>query len=81
MLNKVPGYRRGLRYKLGPDTPLMIEAKPTKFVALHEFDAKHGIKDSEEMKAVTTTPWTLKIMKGVKAAEIRSFELIEAFGY
>jgi isoleucyl-tRNA synthetase len=55
--------------------------KPPKFVALHEFEKTHGIKDSEEMVAVTTTPWTLKTMAGVRFAEIRSFELIKAVGY
>ena len=80
LLNKVPGYRRGLRYKLGPDTPLTM-SKPPKFVALHEFEVSHRMKDSEEMVTVTTTPWTLKTMTGVTFAEIRSFELIKAVGY
>jgi hypothetical protein len=80
LLNKVPGYRRGLRYKLGPNTPLTI-GKPLKFVALHEFEKSHRMKDSEEMVIVTTTPWTRKTMAGVTFSEIRSFELIKAVGY
>lgn len=67
LLNKVPGYRRGLRYKLGPDTPWTM-GKPPKFVALHEFEISHRMKDSEEMVTVTTTPWTLKTMAGVTFA-------------
>jgi hypothetical protein len=80
LLAKVPGYRRGLRYKLGPKT-LLTMGDPPKFVALHELETTHRMKDSEEMATVTTTPWTLKTMAGVTYAEIRSFELIKAFGY
>ncbi|KAG9242478.1 hypothetical protein BJ878DRAFT_515209 [Calycina marina] len=80
MLAKVPGYRRGLRYKLGPATPMTV-GSPPKFVAFHEFEKVHGITDSQEMKDVMTTPWTLKTMAGVTFANIRSWELVKAVGY
>jgi hypothetical protein len=80
LLAKVPGYRRGLRYQLGPEAPVTM-GKPAKFLALHELEKVHGMKDSEEMVNVTTTPWTLKTMAGVTFSEIRTFELIKAVGY
>jgi hypothetical protein len=80
LLAKVPGYRRGLRYKLGPETPITI-GKPPNFVALHEMEKENGLEGSKEMVAVTTTPWTLKVMASVSSSSIRTFELIKAVGY
>lgn len=80
LLGKVPGYRRGLRYQIGPDSPLML-TKPAKFLALHEWDEKHGMEKTPEMDAVTQTPWTKQVMSDVKFSVIRTFELIKAVGY
>lgn len=80
LLAKVPGYRKGVRYKLGPTTSRTM-GSPPKFLALHELETSHEMMHSQEMVDVTTSDWTKKTMATVKFAEIRSFELVKAFGY
>jgi hypothetical protein len=80
LLGKVKGYRRGLRYQIGPNSPLMLTT-PAKFLALHEWDEEHGMERTPEMDAVTQTPWTLRVMSDVKFSVIRTFELIGTAGY
>ncbi|KAF2432484.1 hypothetical protein EJ08DRAFT_630793 [Tothia fuscella] len=80
LLAKVPGYRKGIRYRLGPETGMTV-GKPTTFVALHELEKSHQMKDSKEMRAVTSTPWTLKTMSGVSFSSVRSYELVHSVGY
>ena len=68
------------RFKLGQPSSLSLET-PTRFLALHECDADHGLNGTKEMEAVTQTPWTFEVMSKVKFAEIRTFELVKAIGY
>ena len=59
MLSKLPGYRRSLRFKLGPDTPLTKESTQP-YLAIHEVDNCDKAFSSKEAEAANTTPWTVK---------------------
>lgn len=53
-------------------------------MALHEFENILGIKDSEEIKTVTTAQQTLKTMAGATFSGnlgLRSLALMKSFGY
>lgn len=80
LLGKVLGYRRGLRYKLGADTPLKL-SNPATYLGIHEWDEKNGREGTPEMKAVTATPWTAKVMGNVSFSLFRTFELVKTVGY
>jgi hypothetical protein len=58
-----------------------VLSKPATFLAIHEWDEKHGMERTPEMDAVTQTPWTQKVMSDVTFSVIRTFELIKAVGF
>lgn len=80
MLSKMPGYRRSLRYILGPRTPLTL-GEPGKFLAIHEVDDMDAASSSEESKAAITTPWSVKHIKGSKLFIVRRWALIHSEGF
>ena len=56
MLFQLPGYRRSLRYKLGPIAP--ISQQPTQpFLAIHEVDDVSAF-GSKEAEAANSKLWT-----------------------
>lgn len=59
MLSKLPGYRRSLRYKLGPKTPLTRDESPPAYLAIHEIDSVRCF-GGKEAEAANSTPWTKK---------------------
>jgi hypothetical protein len=80
-LDDVEGYRRGVRYKAGPESPTTNLSKQARFLALHDWDEKTGMHNTPEMDKVSNTPWTNQVMNDVKFVRIRIFELIKAVGY
>ncbi len=79
MLHKLPGYRRSLRYIIGPKAPL-TEGEPPKYLAVHELDTLAGL-DSQEAKAANSTPWTVKSIKESKVFIPRRWKLVYSQGF
>ncbi|KIX06604.1 uncharacterized protein Z518_04580 [Rhinocladiella mackenziei CBS 650.93] len=79
MLHKLPGYRRSLRYVIGPETPLTV-GQPPKYLAVHEIENLRAF-DGKEAEAANTTPWTVKHLKESKAFVPRGWELIYSQGF
>lgn len=59
MLSRLPGYRRSLRYKLGPTTPLTRDEAPPPYLAIHEVDSVEAF-GSQEAEAANSTAWSKK---------------------
>lgn len=59
MLSKLPGYRRSLRYKIGPKTPLTRDEDPPPYLAIHEVESVEAF-GGKEAEAANSTPWTTK---------------------
>jgi len=81
MLHKLPGYRRGARYVLGPHTGLMQVGDPPKYLAIHEMDSLAGFGGNPAAKAAGTTPWTVKQIEESKSFIPRGWELIHSEGF
>ncbi|KIW72097.1 hypothetical protein PV04_00317 [Phialophora macrospora] len=79
MLHELPGYRRSLRYILGPRTAL-AEGELPKYLAIHELDGLAGLK-SKEGDAANSTPWTVRTIKESKVFNVRCWELIYSQGF
>ena len=62
LLSKLPGYRRSLRYKIGPKTPLTRDESPPPYLAIHEVESVDAF-GSKEAEAANSTPWTAKHIK------------------
>ncbi|KAK5098509.1 hypothetical protein LTR70_002722 [Exophiala xenobiotica] len=80
MLSKMPGYRRSLRYKLGPKTPLTQGETQPAFLAIHEVDSMDAFA-SEEGQAASTTEWSVKQIQESKPFIARAWKLVHAQGY
>lgn len=80
MLAKIPGYRRTLRYRLGPRTPLTKGDVVPEYLALHECDDV-GAFGGKEAEAANATPWTMKQMKESEVFTARGWKLMHAQGY
>lgn len=59
MLSNLPGYRRSLRYKIGPKTELTRDESPPPYLAIHEIDSVDAF-GSKEAEAANTTPGSKK---------------------
>jgi hypothetical protein len=79
MLAAMPGYRRTLRYVLGPKAPL-TRGEPAKFLAVHEMDELKGL-GSEAGQAANQTPWTVRHVKESKVFVVRAWELVYSLGF
>ena len=79
LLAKLPGYRRSLRFKIGPDTPL-TKTPPPKYLAIHYVDDVSAF-GGKEAEAANTTPWTVKHIEQSKPFIARGWKLIKAEGY
>lgn len=72
LLSKVPGYRRSLRYKLGPPTPLTRDdPRPPTYLAVHEVEDVVEAFGSEEARAANETQWTRRVVEGCGGLEAR----------
>jgi len=80
MLAKVPGYRRSLRYKIGPTTAVSKGEAPD-YIALHEVDDVTTALQSQEAEAAKNTPWTKKQMADSKVFVARAWKLVKSLGY
>lgn len=73
MLGMCRGYRRCTRYK-------GMDDKEPRYLALHEYACKPEDLPSEQIKQVTATEWSQKIIGKAKAFERNVFVLIQAQG-
>lgn len=80
MLSKMPSYRRSLRYKIGPKTPL-TQGTPPSFIAIHEVDDATKALASQELVDVNSTPWTQKHMKEADPFIMRVWKLLHSEGF
>ena len=71
MLGMVTGFRRSTRYK-------RVDNVAPKFVALHEYDTTEF--PVEQVKLVTGTEWSKKIISGSRAFQGDVWEFINAYG-
>lgn len=73
MLGMCRGYRRCTRYKkVGGEVP--------RFLALHEYDCKPEDLPAEQIKQVTATEWSIKIVAETKVFVRDVYQLLEAQG-
>ena len=79
LLSKLPGYRRSLRYVIGPKT-YITQGEPPKYLAIHEIDNVHAF-DGKEAEAANTTPWTTKHIQEAKTFIPRMWEKVTSQGF
>ena len=80
LLAKMPGYRRSLRYRLGPCTLLTSKDGVPPYLAVHEFDDLNEAFKSKEA-AAANTPWTKKQHNDSKAFIVRGWKRLHQEGY
>lgn len=73
MLSMCRGYRRTTRYK-------RLDGEKPRYLALHEYDCSPQDLPAEQIKQVSETEWTKKILAEAKTFERDVFELIEVQG-
>lgn len=73
MLAMCSGYRRTTRYK-------RIDGVAPRYLALHEWACAPGEMPAEQIKQVTSTEWSKKIIGEAKVFDRDVFELIQAQG-
>ena len=73
MLSMCRGYRRTTRYK-------RMDGQEPRYLALHEYACSPDELPAEQIKQVTATEWTQKILAEAKIFERDVFELIEVQG-
>lgn len=95
LLSKMPGYRRSLRYKLGPkmtaalskgisDPARGVEEKDgfiPNYLAIHEVNDIGQAFTSKEAEAANVTPWTVKHIKDSKVFVARAWKLVHQEGF
>ncbi|KAJ9622121.1 uncharacterized protein PV06_05805 [Exophiala oligosperma] len=79
LLSKLPGYRRSLRYIVGPRTPV-TQGDPPRYLAIHEVDNVHAF-DGKEAEAANVTPWTVKHIAEAKVFIPRMWRKITEEGF
>ena len=80
LLAKLPGYRRTLRYKIGPKTPLTKDEDPPPYLAIHEVDDVVAF-GGKEADAANSTPWTVKHIEQSKPFIARGWKLVAPEGF
>lgn len=73
MMAMCPGYRRTTRYK-------RIDGVVPRYLALHEWVSAPDEERAEQIKQITSTEWSKKIIGGAKVFDRDVFELIQAQG-
>lgn len=81
LFSKLPGYRRSLRYRIGPKTPLTKDDDPPSYLAIHEVDNLETALTSKEAAASFSTPWTQKQLTGSKVFVSRGWKLVHSEGF
>lgn len=81
MMLKAPGFRRCLRYKLGPRTPQTKDEDPPTFMAVYEVDGVKEFLFSDDAARAGGTEWSKKHMTESKASVIRGWEKVHAEGF
>ncbi|KAJ7091341.1 hypothetical protein B0H15DRAFT_229218 [Mycena belliarum] len=81
LLSKVPGWKRGRRYRLVDFDQRggLSEAPVCKHLTLHEFDNKDFMA-TPEFKRATSTEWQARVLAKFVRKEVRLFELYRDFG-
>ena len=79
LLSRLPGYRRSLRYKLGPDTPLKKEDTQP-YLAIHCVDDVECF-GSKEAETANNTPWTIQHIADSHPFIARAWKRLYAEGY
>ncbi|KAJ6591606.1 hypothetical protein DFH09DRAFT_1137502 [Mycena vulgaris] len=81
LLAKIPGWKRGRRFKLLDSAGRGSELdKPvSKYLALHEL-SNNEFMSTPEYKHATSTEWRERVMKNAVRREVRVFELYKDFG-
>lgn len=77
MLAKAPGYRRGLRYRLGVQNPMQDDetyAKCAKYLTIHELDDL-SVLATNDVKAASETEWTKKVAEACSTFVPRGWTL------
>lgn len=81
MLSELPGYRRTLRYKLGPKVAFSKgEDIVPGFLALHEVDDVVKALKSEQLEKTNGTEWTKKVVADCEMFVARGWKLVKAEG-
>lgn len=80
LLSKAPGYRRTLRYRLGPKAPLTKDDEPPAYLAVHEVDSLEKWR-GKETDVADGTEWTKKQLGESKVFVARGWRLIHAEGF
>jgi len=70
-VGEVPGYVRTRRYKL--KTAATETTPPPVYMVLHEFEGEE--LDQEALQRSGATPWAVKVMAGLTAAEVGTYKL------
>lgn len=73
MLGMCPDYQRTTRYK-------RIDGVAPRYLALHEWASAPSAERAEQIKQITSTEWSKKIIGEAKVFERDAFELIQAQG-
>ncbi|KIW12294.1 hypothetical protein PV08_09571 [Exophiala spinifera] len=79
LLSRLPGYRRSLRYVLGPKMPI-TEGDPSRYLTIHEVDDVHAF-DGKEAEAANATAWTAKHIGEAKVFIPRMWRKITELGF
>ncbi|KAI0327386.1 hypothetical protein GY45DRAFT_1327613 [Cubamyces sp. BRFM 1775] len=81
MIAKVPGWVRSRRFVLSQSGAIgtdAAKARPSKYLAIHEWESQPQ-EHSAEMKAAMTTEWSKKVMGSVLSLQRRSLRLMRTW--
>ena len=73
MIARIPGWKRGRRYKLLQTQPQGATPVAT-YLALHELD-NGNFEQTAEIEQARGTEWSKRVFKRVIRREVRAFEL------
>ena len=79
MLSKVSGYRRTLRYEIGPKMGLNKSDLETS-LTLHAFDSIEKARESKEYESCWETEWAKKQLSECKDFLVRHYGSLHAEG-
>ncbi|KAF9735013.1 putative alpha/beta hydrolase [Paraphaeosphaeria minitans] len=82
-LAALPGYRRTLRYKLGPRTALTKGEDVPLFLAVHEVEdaGKWMAGRAEAAKTATPSEWAVRNVRGCRVFRVRGWRLVHGEGH
>ncbi|KAJ7196024.1 hypothetical protein GGX14DRAFT_473969 [Mycena pura] len=77
MIARIPGWKRGRRYKLLQTQPQGVTPVAT-YLALHELD-NENFEQTAEIEQARSTEWSKRVFKRVIRRDVRAFELHNFF--